>query len=177
MFFSPLCQIKSTCSLTKISIIMIISHWTTHKLNLKTSFSTNTLGFTYQLSMSLWTILAGIYGLFYHSCELFLATLGPLEQLQQNMWRRGEIYSFARLSSDFFFSKSWYPIKVFLSFFCGLGPIKICNKVTAQTFTQNRNVRNRAETQVWQTSKWKVLIWWKIWMRWKRFSVIQFALI
>ena len=34
-----------------------------------------------------------------HSCELFLEKLGLLGQLQQNMWRRGEIYSFTRLSS------------------------------------------------------------------------------
>ena len=29
-----------------------------------------------------------------HSCELFMEKLGLLGQLQQNLWRRGEIYSF-----------------------------------------------------------------------------------
>ena len=35
----------------------------------------------------------------FHSCQLLVEKLGLLGQLQQNMWRRGEIYSFTRLSS------------------------------------------------------------------------------
>ena len=72
-------------------------------------------------------------------------------------------------NQTFFFSQNpGIQYKFYLFFFCSLGPIKMCNKATAQSFTQNRNVRKCAEILIDKQVNGKSLFGEKIWVRLKR---------